>query len=116
MWDAITLERATTGMRRMGGWRQESSEQAPTVKARPPLLDPAAKVKASREGRCFICNVHGHIFTNCPSKQTPLAPPSTSSQRPVLRPALVAAIREYQETGDSTSFVGLKLPQVHRRN
>ncbi|SCV68124.1 BQ2448_245 [Microbotryum intermedium] len=109
MWDAITLERVTTGVRRMG-WRQEASEATQTVGTRPPLLDPVAKEKATREGRCFLCNVQGHISAHCPSKQTssaPSAPLQTASPRPVVKPALVAAIRQYQETGDSTSFVGL---------
>ncbi|SGY12016.1 BQ5605_C011g06359 [Microbotryum silenes-dioicae] len=83
LWEAITLERATTGVRRMG----------------------LRNDQALHEGRCFHCDVHGHIAADCPSKPGTSLTPAPS--RPTPGPQMVAAIREYQESGDSTAFVGI---------
>ncbi|SGY16153.1 BQ5605_C012g06777 [Microbotryum silenes-dioicae] len=58
------------------------------------------------EGRCFVCDTVGHISSNCPSK------PNTASPRrdppgSTPGPRMVAAIRAYEDTGDSTAFVGI---------
>ncbi|SGY54892.1 BQ5605_C006g03925 [Microbotryum silenes-dioicae] len=105
MWDAITLERATTGMRRLN-LRHERGEPTQAVGPRTPRLEGAAKEKAMFEGRCFVCDTVGHISSNCPSK------PNTASPRcdppgSTPGPRMVAAIRAYEDTSDSTAFVGI---------
>ncbi|SGZ28219.1 BQ5605_C027g10287 [Microbotryum silenes-dioicae] len=105
MWDAITLERATTGMRRLN-LRHERGEPTQAVGPRTPRLEGAAKEKAMFEGRCFVCDTVGHISSNCSSK------PNTASPRrdppgSTPGPRMVAAIRAYEDTGDSTAFVGI---------
>ncbi|SGZ27961.1 BQ5605_C026g10229 [Microbotryum silenes-dioicae] len=105
MWDAITLERATTGMRRLN-LCHERGEPTQAVGSRTPRLEGAAKEKAMFEGHCFVCDTVGHISSNCPSK------PNTASPRrdppgSTPGPRMVAAIRAYEDTGDSTAFVGI---------
>ncbi|SGY55487.1 BQ5605_C139g13418 [Microbotryum silenes-dioicae] len=105
MWDAITLERATTGMRRLN-LRHERGEPTQAVGPRTPRLEGAAKEKAMFEGRCFVCDTVGRISSNCPSK------PNTASPRrdppgSTPGPRMVAAIRAYEDTSDSTAFVGI---------
>ncbi|SGY19582.1 BQ5605_C014g07689 [Microbotryum silenes-dioicae] len=111
LWEAITLERATTGVRRMGlrndQVRQEQNNSAAHQTSGRPMagLDRTPRDKALHEGRCFHCDVHGHIAADCPSKPGTSLTPAPS--RPTPGPRMVAAIREYQESGDSTAFVGI---------
>ncbi|SGY53843.1 BQ5605_C006g03809 [Microbotryum silenes-dioicae] len=105
MWDAITLERATTGMRRLN-LRHERGEPTQAVGPRTPRLEGAAKEKAMFEGRCFVCDTVGHISSNCPSKPN-TASPHRDPPGSTPGPRMVAAIRAYEDTGDSTAFVGI---------
>ncbi|SCZ92613.1 BZ3500_MvSof-1268-A1-R1_Chr5-2g08031 [Microbotryum saponariae] len=114
MWEAITLEWMTTGARGMN-WRndqvrQDQGEAAPhSAGTRTPVFDRAAtKEKALLEGCCFLCNAHGHIATNCTHKLSTASPtPTAFASRPTPGPRMVAAIRAYEDTGDSTAFVGI---------
>ncbi|SGY32280.1 BQ5605_C002g01343 [Microbotryum silenes-dioicae] len=111
LWEAITLERATTGVRRMGlrndQVRQEQNNSAAHQTSGRPMagLDRTPRDKALHEGCCFHCDVHGHIAADCPSK--PGTSLTLAPSRPTPGPQMVAAIREYQESGDSTAFVGI---------
>ncbi|SGY32290.1 BQ5605_C002g01345 [Microbotryum silenes-dioicae] len=86
LWEAITLERATTGVRRMGlrndQVRQEQNNSAAHQTSGRPMagLDRTPRDKALHEGCCFHCDVHGHIAADCPSK------PGTSLTPAPLRP------------------------------
>ncbi|SGZ30190.1 BQ5605_C110g13212 [Microbotryum silenes-dioicae] len=97
LWEAITLERATTGVRCMGlrndQVRQEQNNSAAHQTSGRPMagLDRTPRDKALHEG---AASTPGTSLTPAPSRPTP-------------GPRMVAAIREYQESGDSTAFVGI---------
>ncbi|SCV70640.1 BQ2448_3402 [Microbotryum intermedium] len=79
-----------------------------------PRLTAEERAYLDQNSGCYRCRAINadHISRNCPQYLSPMGAPANLSNpmttpAPCPGPRMVAAIRTFQETGDSTAFIGL---------